>query len=131
MSRTILFLCPHNAAKSVIAVAYARHLVDRYGLDLTITSAGTDPDAAIWPSVIDMLQADGIEVADEKPRQVTQQDLAGAARIISLGCAAAELEVEPNRIEHWNDVPPASEDLSGSRDAIRTHVAALIDEFRG
>jgi protein-tyrosine-phosphatase len=130
MSRTILFLCPHNAAKSVIAIAYFRQLAERYELDFRAGSAGTDPDAAVWPAIIELLRAEGLEVRDEPPCRVSAQDLDAAYRIISLGCAATELGIAEDRIEHWHDVPLASQDLPGSRDAIRVHVERLIGELR-
>jgi protein-tyrosine-phosphatase len=130
MARTILFLCPHNAAKSVIAIAYFRQLAERYGLDVQADSAGTDPDPAVWPAVVSMLQADGLDVSGEQPRRVSARQLDEAYRIISLGCTAAELGIAEQRIEYWNDVPPASQDLVGSRAAIRGRVGQLIDELR-
>ena len=42
--RTILFLCPHNAAKSVIAAAYFDQLAAGRGLLYRGDSSGTDPD---------------------------------------------------------------------------------------
>ena len=41
MSEKILFLCPHNAAKSVIAGGYCCQLAERHALDVVVDSAGT------------------------------------------------------------------------------------------
>ena len=56
---TLLFLCPHNAAKSVLAAAYCQHLSAQGGLDVQVTSAGTEPDAAASPDVVALLRAEG------------------------------------------------------------------------
>ena len=130
MSRTVLFLCPHNAAKSVIAAAYFQYLADRAGLDLRAVSAGTEPEAAVWPAVVALLQADGLAVPDQPPRRVTAQDLAAATRIIAMGCTGAELGLPESAVEQWDDVPLASQDLPGARAAIRAHVEQLIAELR-
>jgi protein-tyrosine-phosphatase len=58
--RPVLFLCPHNAAKSVIAAAYCERLPAERGVPLRATSAGTDP--GVSPGVAGALLAEGIDV---------------------------------------------------------------------
>jgi protein-tyrosine-phosphatase len=55
----LLFLCPHNAAKSVIAAAYCERLAAERDVTLRATSAGTDPDPGVSPSVAAALFAGG------------------------------------------------------------------------
>ena len=43
---TILFMCPHGAAKSVLASAYFQRLAKERGLNVHVASAGTEPDAS-------------------------------------------------------------------------------------
>lgn len=130
MTPTILFVCPHHAAKSVIAEAYFNRLARQYQIPFTADSAGTEPEEAVLPQVAEMLLAEGIDVARRRPRRVTQEDLAAALRVVSMGCAPEELNVEPGRVERWSDVPMVSQDLYASRDAIRSHVEALIAELQ-
>jgi hypothetical protein len=33
------------------------------------------------------------------------------------------------KVEQWNDVPPASKDYEKSRDSIKLHVAELVDRL--
>lgn len=128
MSDTVLFLCPHNAAKSVIAVAYLRHYAAQAGLDLTADSAGTEPDTAVWPAVIDLLHQDGLTADQRTPRSVTARDLEEARLVISMGCDLADLPDTSSAvdIERWDDLPLASKDLPASRDAIRHEVQDLV-----
>lgn len=130
MTKTVLFLCPHNAAKSVLAAAYFQTLADEHGLHLQADTAGTDPDDAVWPSVVELLAADGLDVIPTEPRHVTAKDLERAYRVISLGCDVGSLTTPETQIEDWDDVPMASEDLMASRDAIRAHVETLVAELR-
>src|SRR5919107_5407576 len=90
--QTILFLCPHNAAKSVLAAAYFDQLARERGLDYRAASAGTSPDAAPSPAVVAMLREEGIDVASHMPRRVTAVDLTNAHRVISLGCDLDDLD---------------------------------------
>lgn len=126
MPERIVFLCPHAAAKSVIAAAYCGQLADQSGLSLHITSAGTEPDAEVAPAVVTLLRGEGIDVADQRPRRVTSEELAIARRVISLGCDLGELARPGLAIEHWDDVPSPSQDLLGARDRIRDHVEQLV-----
>src|SRR5829696_7805480 len=91
-ARIILFLCPHNAAKSIIAAAYFDQLVQNHGLPYRAASAGTSPDAVPSPAVVAMLRDEGLDVAGYRPRRVTTKDLTGAHRVISLGCDPDDLD---------------------------------------
>ena len=62
-TRTVLFLCPHNAAKSVIAAAYWNRVAAARGLDIAADSAGTEPSPAVSPAVVEALAAEGLDVA--------------------------------------------------------------------
>src|SRR5215213_10822506 len=127
-ARTILFLCPHNAAKSILAAAYFDQLARDRGLDYRAASAGTSPDAAPSPAVVAMLRAEGIDVAGHRPRPVTTEELAGAHRVISLGCDLNDLDGGNVPVDRWDDVPQASQDLSASRTAIMRHLHTLVNE---
>jgi arsenate reductase len=127
--QTILFLCPHNAAKSVLAAAYFDQLARDHGLGFRAASAGTSPDAAPSPAVVAMLRDEGIDVAGHRPRSVTSQDLISAQRVISLGCDPADLDGGSAQIDRWDDVPPASQDLGAARAAIKRHLNELVNEL--
>jgi arsenate reductase (thioredoxin) len=127
-ARTILFLCPHNAAKSVIAAAYFARLARERGLDYQAASAGTSPDAAPSPAAA-MLRGEGIDVASHRPRRLTTEDLTSAQRVISLDCDLDELDGGNARVDHWDDVPPASQNPDALRTAIRRHLHMLVDEL--
>jgi protein-tyrosine-phosphatase len=73
MRHTILFLCPHNAAKSILAAAYCEHLAAQCGLAVQVTSAGTEPDAAASPEVVALLRTEGLDIAHHRPRHVSPE----------------------------------------------------------
>jgi arsenate reductase len=123
--RTILFLCPHNAAKSVIAAAYCERLAAERGLTLRAASAGTDP--GVSPGVAGALLAEGIDVRAHRPRRVTAEELASASRVVSLGCDLGDIAPPGLVVERWDDVPSLSADLTGARAVIAAHVRRLVD----
>ena len=126
MSHTILFLCPHNAAKSVLAAAYCQHLSAQCGIEVQVTSAGTEPDAAASPDVVALLHAEGLDVTHHRPRHVSREELGAAFRVISLGCDVSNLAPPGTLVEHWDDVPSPSQHLALARDVIYTHVERLV-----
>jgi protein-tyrosine-phosphatase len=127
-SKTILFLCPHNAAKSVLAVAHFDRLARQRGLPYRADSAGTEPEAAPSPAVVAALGAEGINVTAHHPRFVIAEDLA-ARRVISMGCDLGEVVPAGVQVEQWGDVPPVSTDLDAAYAAIRRRVEALVSEL--
>jgi protein-tyrosine-phosphatase len=126
--KKILFLCPHHAAKSVLAEAYFNHIMQNSGF--TATSAGTEPDEAVSPAVANLLLGEGMDVRNHRPRQVTADELSEAGRIISMGCSPEGLGLPADKIEMWHDVPPVSQDIYAAREAILKHVWQLVDELR-
>jgi protein-tyrosine-phosphatase len=129
MSDQIVFLCPHGAAKSVIAAAYCQQLADQRNVPLRATYAGTEPDAELSPAVVGLLRMEGIAVADQPPRRVTPEELATAGRIILLGCDLGDLVRPGMVIERWDDVPAPSQDLQAARDRIQAYVEQLIENL--
>jgi arsenate reductase len=130
MTATILFVCPHGAAKSVLAAAYFNHMAQQHGVPLLADSGGTEPSETVAPAVIEMLQDEGIAVSQRPPRCVTRDDLAQAQKVISLGCELEALDIAPERVEQWLDVPAVSENRYAARDAIRANVERLIAQVR-
>ena len=123
----VLFVCLHGSAKSVIASEYFRRVAADRGLAAECVAAGTEPDAAIPPAVVDGLRQDGIDVGALRPRPVMRGDLERASLVVAFGCtvdAPAGLA-----IERWDDMPAVSEHFGRARDAIAARVATLVDRI--
>lgn len=130
MTPTILFVCPHHAAKSIIAEAYFNRLAQQRQIAFVADSAGTEPGTAVSPVVAKMLLSEGIDVSGRRPRRVTKDDLMAAYRIVSMGCTPEELGTAPERVEQWPDVPMVSQGLYAVRESIRVHVEMLVAELQ-
>jgi len=126
---TVLFLCPHGAAKSVLASAYFQRTAQERGLNVRVDSAGIEPQERVPALVADHLTRHGYAVPISKPRAVTKADLAAADVVISIGCDVKSLPVKPGTLRQWDEVPGPSEDLSGADAAIRRRVVALVEEL--
>lgn len=126
---TVLFLCPHNALRSVIAAALLNQLADGRARGV---SAGTEPDDRVNERTVTVLREVGIEVADDKPERVTLQQLQQADRIVSLGCplppalaAAAE-----GKIEEWTMPDTAGKPVEAVRE-VRELINARVERLLG
>jgi len=126
-SRSVLFVCLHGAAKSVLAAADLRRLAAERGLDLTADAAGTEPDPEIAPGVMAALRAEGLDLGQRRPRRVTAADIARADRVVTFGCELGEAVPAAVPVERWDDVPAVSENLPLARAAIRRHLDRLLD----
>lgn len=130
MGDTVLFLCPHGAAKSVLAAALLRRLAEEQGLPLQATCAGTEPDPEVAPHVRALLAQEGLPLPVERPQPVTAGLVAGADYVISLGCGAGELPQRPAVWEQWDDVPLPSQDLQGAYTHIHERLSVWMAAYR-
>ena len=78
--RTVVFVCQHGAAKSVLAAALLEHLAAERGTPLRALARGTEPEPQVAPAVAAGLLANGIDVTAWQPRPVTPGYLAQAWR---------------------------------------------------
>jgi protein-tyrosine-phosphatase len=101
---TILFVCPHGAAKSVLAAADLERPARARGLAARAEFAGAEPDREIAPRVLAELLAEGVDLGGRRSRRVTREDVAGAA-------------------------PAVSDDFRKARAAIQSRLARLLDDL--
>lgn len=124
---TILFVCLHGAAKSVIAASYFQRLADARGVPVRAAFAGTEPEPEIAPRVLKELLADGVDLTGQRPRRVTREDVATATRVVTFGCDLGDLVPSGVSVERWDDVPAVSDDFVKARDAIAARLPRLLD----
>ena len=130
--QTILFLCPHGGAKSVIASSYFNRLAEEHSLSCAaVAAAADDPYDAVPPPVADFLAEEGFDVRAYTPRHVQPEDVRLAAKVVSIDCDLTNVDVTAATLERWDDVPMASVDLDASVAAIRRHVEELVAELHG
>ena len=125
---TVLFVCLHGSAKSLIAAEHFNRLARSQGVVLRGESAGVEPDPSVPPPVVAGLAADGIDVRGYTPRRVTLEQLAAATWVVSFGC---ELPTQPGKpTERWDDLPLVSDGFAIARDAIVARLERLIEQAR-
>jgi protein-tyrosine-phosphatase len=122
---TIIFVCEHGAAKSIIAAAYFNQLDQERGLEFAALARGTNPDPELSPKTILGLQQDGLTSTETKPQMLSIQEVVSAQRVISFCDLPVEYQQKTN-VEQWEAVPTVSEDYEKARDAILAHLNFLM-----
>jgi len=124
---TIVFVCEHGAAKSVIAAAHFNRLAAERGLSYRAVSRGTKPEDAVAPAVRTGLAADGIDVSGWRPTAVSDDDIRRAGRVVSLATdLPATKPFVKSKLLEWNDIPPVSANYDAARSAIVRLVESLV-----
>ena len=123
---TIVFVCLHGSAKSLIAAEYFRRLARQRGVDAEAISVGVEPDPEIPPKVVQGLLEDGIDVRGRRPRPVTGAALAKACHVVSFACDLGEMVPPGLPIERWDDVPAVSDGFGAARDIIVRRLPPLL-----
>lgn len=125
LTPTIIFVCEHGAAKSIIAATYFNRLVQQKGLDYIVLARGTNPDPELSPKTVLGLQQAGLTATETTPQKLSTQEVVSAQRVISFCELPAEYQ-QKAIVEQWEDVPPVSEDYEKARDAILAHLNFLM-----
>lgn len=124
--RTILFVCDHGSAKSVVAAAHFNRLAAERGLPFRAVSRGTEPDAELNPKAVKGLTEDGLAAGENRPLRLERSDLETATRVVAFGELPKEWEVSD--IEYWA-VPAISTDYAASRSAIVDKIEKLLESL--
>jgi len=83
-AKTVIFVCEHGAAKSVIAAAYFNKLAAAQGLPYTAVARGTKPDAEVPATIRTDLTSRGLSVPAARPQVVTDEEIQRAAKVVSM-----------------------------------------------
>jgi arsenate reductase (thioredoxin) len=127
--RTVVFVCQHGAAKSVLAAALLERLAAEQGLPLRALARGTQPEPQVAPAVTAALLAQGIDVGAWQPRPVTPDDLARAWRVISFGPDLSQLHHAGTPVQVWSNVPAVADGLQAAQAAIAGRLSTLLQDL--
>lgn len=121
----ILFLCVHNAGRSQMAAAFARHLG---GDQVVIHSAGSAPGETLNPAVVSAMAEMGLDITHERPRQVTDQMAREADVVVTMGCGDACPYYPGKRYDDWELTDPAGQSLEVVRE-VRDEIDRRVREL--
>jgi arsenate reductase len=130
----VLFLCTHNAGRSLAA----RVLLDHYAEGrIDVRSAGSEPAAELNPSVVAILRERGLDPSKEFPKPLTDGVAQEADVIVTMGCGDTCPVYPGKRSEDWELEDPADKAVDAVRPIVdeidrrtRALLAELVDEAR-
>jgi protein-tyrosine-phosphatase len=125
---TVLFVCEHGAAKSVVAAAHFNKLASERGLNVRAIARGTTPDAELSPKAVEGLKNDGLTPTESVPQKISLADVESAARIVSF-CELPEEYQNKTAVDRWDGVPPVSEDYEKARNMIVEKIKQLMNNI--
>jgi arsenate reductase len=126
---TVLFVCVHNAGRSQMAAGYLQALA---GDRVQVLSAGTAPKNEVNPSAIAAMAEEGIDIANQVPKVLTDDSVRESDYVITMGCGDACPFFPGKTYLDWPLNDPAGkgvEEVRPIRDEIRAKVEALIAEI--
>ena len=125
---TVVFVCEHGAAKSVIATTYFNKIAAERGLKARAVYRGVNPQADLSVGALKGLRDDGLTVPAQKPSPITQADVDTATIMFAIGCTLPSNATASGKADTWDDVPE-DKGYGATRDAIKRHVERLIDDL--
>jgi arsenate reductase (thioredoxin) len=130
--KRVLFVCVHNAGRSVMAEALFNEVAEGQAEAL---SAGTEPQASPHPEVVEAMREIGIDVSGHPGVLLTDEMVQAADRVITMGCSVDEAACPAilyADVEDWGLPDPKGqppERVREIRDEIRRRVGALLQEL--
>ena len=128
---TALFVCLHNAGRSPLRQAlFERAAGGRHHA----LSAGSeaDPGGHVHAQVVEVMRELGSDVADRRPRRLSDELAQQADVIVTMGCGDACPFIPGKRYLDWDLPDPKGrpvEEVRATRDDIARRVEALVAEL--
>ena len=124
---TVIFACVHNAGRSQMAAAFFNKMADP--AKARAISSGTTPGDRVYPEVVAVMQEEGIDLSEARPKKLTPELAADAQLLITMGCGDECPYVPGVRRDDWPLDDPKGQPIErvrAIRDDIRARVAALV-----
>jgi arsenate reductase (thioredoxin) len=116
------FVCIGNAGRSQMAQA----LYEELGGEAR--SAGSHPELELHEAAVVAMEEIDIDISDRKPKPITDEDVAWADVVVTMGCGDACPVLPGKRYVDWNIVDPVGlclEEVREIRDDISRRLAKL------
>jgi arsenate reductase len=118
----VLFVCVGNAGRSQMAQSF----YERLGGEAR--SAGSRPESALHPEVVEAMREVGIDLDGRRPQGISQGDVEWAELVVTMGCGDACPVLPGKRYLDWSLPDPAGaplEQVRPLRDEIERRVREL------
>ena len=127
----VLYVCTHNAGRSVAAAVLTEHYARGR---VHVRTAGSEPGNEINPAVAQALRERGLDPDQQFPKPLTDEAARAADVIITMGCGDACPIFPGKRYFDWELTDPAGksgEEVRPIVDDIDGRVRELLSELLG
>src|ERR671912_2566866 len=125
--KTVLFVCVENAGRSQMAEGFFRKYAPR---GYTTLSAGTKPSGEINPLAIEVMKEVGIDISNQKSKEITEDMMRNSTKIVNMGCmdkSFCPTMFIPNLID-WGIEDPKGKQIEQVRE-IRDDIEQRINQL--
>ncbi len=126
---SVMFVCVHNAGRSQMAQGF---LTDMAGDRIEVRSSGTMPADSVNPAAVAAMAELGIDISNQKPKVLTNEDVKASDYVITMGCGDACPFYPGKTYLDWKLDDPAGQSVEAIRpirDEIRSLVENLVSEI--
>jgi len=125
----VLFVCLHNAGRSQMSQAlFEQAAAGRHAAE----SAGTTPGDRVHPEVVEAMRELGIDLADRRPRRLTNELAERADVVVTMGCGDECPYIPGKRYLDWELRDPKGlplDEVRSVRDEIAGRIEALVAQL--
>jgi arsenate reductase len=125
--KTILFVCIENAGRSQIAEGFFNKYTPKGYKGI---SGGTKPISQINPIAVEAMKEVGIDISNQKSKDITEDMMRNSFRTVNMGCMDKEscpTLFLPNVLD-WNLEDPKGKSIEKVRE-IRDEIEQRVKEF--
>lgn len=124
---TILFVCVENAGRSQMAEGFFNKFAPE---GYKAISAGTKPVSQINPAAVDVMREVGIDISNQKSKDITEDMMRNSTKIVNMGCM--EKGACPTLLLHnvvdWKTEDPKGKSIEKTRE-IRDQIEQRVMEL--
>ena len=131
LNKIILFVCVENAGRSQMAEGFFK----KYSPEgFEVESAGTKPVSHINPIVVKVMREVGIDISDQKSKELIDEMIRNSDKIVNMGCMNKNFcpTIFLHKVIEWNLDDPKEksiEEIRQIRDEIEKRVKDLVAEI--
>jgi arsenate reductase (thioredoxin) len=126
-AKSILFVCVENAGRSQMAEGFFNKYAPKGYEGI---SAGTKPVSQINPMAVEAMKEAGIDISNQKSKELTDDMIRNSSNIVNMGCM--EKESCPTLFLHnfldWNIEDPKDKPIEKVRE-IRDEIDQRVKEL--
>jgi arsenate reductase len=126
-TKLILFVCGENAGRSQMAEGYFNKYAPK---GYEAISAGTRPVSQINPFAVQVMRESGIDISNQKSKELTEDMMRNSSNIVNMGCVEKEScpTLFLQNLVDWNIEDPKDKPIKKVR-KIRDEIDQRVKEL--